>query len=344
MRVVLPSTVCLALVCQLASGQEAESGNMLLLETLKLPEQWEYSAPVLKPEQRHVERSRAQKDPTFVFHDGQWHLFTTSKLPGRSAIEYCCFEQWEQADAAPRTTLTVSDSDYFCAPQVFFFRPHGLWYLIYQMGVPNSQKMWVACSTTDDISDPASWSKARPLLDGGPEDGRTVGGLDYWIICDDDRAWLFYTSLNGRMWRMWTERDRFPEGFRDCQLALRGPIFEASHTYRLKGQNAFLTIVEQSGQRHYKAYLASSLDGPWRPLRDSWQHPFAGATNVRPAADVAVWTDNISHGELVRVGSDERLLVDPKNLKMVFQGMLQRDKQRKGYGDFNWKIGILTPR
>ena len=311
---------------------------------LKLPEQWEYSAPVLRPELRDVEPSRAQKDPTFVRQGGHWHLFTTSKLPGRSAIEYCRFADWSSANAAPRTLLTVSNSDYFCAPQVFYFRPHQKWYLIYQMGVPGASKMWVAYSTTTNIADPTSWTKARPVLDGGPEDGRTVGGLDYWVICDDQKAYLFFTSLNGRMWRMWTEIDRFPHGFRDCQLALRGPVFEASHTYRLQGREEYLTIIEQSGQRHYKAYLARSLDGPWQPLRDSQARPFAGASNVRPRAGVAAWADNISHGELVRTSHDERLIVDPDNLQFVFQGMLQRDKQRKGYGEFNWKLGVLTPR
>jgi hypothetical protein len=61
----------------------------------------------------------------------------TVKLPGRSAIEYCAFRRWEEADAAPRTILRISDSDYYCAPQVFYFAPHRKWYLIYQLqGVP----------------------------------------------------------------------------------------------------------------------------------------------------------------------------------------------------------------
>ncbi|HOS92512.1 MAG TPA: hypothetical protein PLQ54_04315, partial [Armatimonadota bacterium] len=82
------------------------------------PAMWEYSAPLIAPEERDRDPSRAQKDPTVVFFEGRWHVFMTVKLPGRSAIEYCSFADWAQADASPRTILRVSDSDYYCAPQV----------------------------------------------------------------------------------------------------------------------------------------------------------------------------------------------------------------------------------
>jgi len=267
----------------------------------------------------------------------------TVKLEGKSAIEYCSFEKWEQADASKRTILRVSDSDYYCAPQVFFFRPHKKWYLVYQMGVPGADKMWVAYSTTTDIADGGSWTKAAAILDGGPQDPRREGGLDYWIICDDQRAYLFLTSLNGKMWRLWTRLEDFPRGFRDCQLALEARVFEASHTYRLKGMDKYLTVIEENGRRYYKAYIADRLDGPWTPVADTAERPFAGWNNVRPAAGVEPWTDNISHGELIRDGYDETLTVDPADLRFIFQGMWDKDKSGRGYGQFQWRIGMLTP-
>jgi hypothetical protein len=310
---------------------------------LGVPAMWEYGPPLIAAEKRDRDPSRAQKDPTVVFHGGKWHVFMTVKLTGRSAIEYCSFEKWEKADASRRTVLKVSDSDYYCAPQVFYFSPHAKWYLIYQMGVAGANKMWVACSTTENIADPDSWTRAKPILDGGPKDPRRVGGLDYWIICDDQRAYLFFTSLNGKMWRLWTNLDDFPKGFDHCELALEAKIFEASHTYRLKGLNQYLTIVEEDGRRYYKAYLADRLDGPWTPVADTAEHPFAGWQNIRPAQGVEPWTDNISHGELIRDGYDQTLTVDPNNLRFVFQGMLDKDKSGKGYGQFQWRIGMLTP-
>ena len=57
-------------------------------DRLSLPSSWEYSAPLIAPEDRAAEPSRAQKDPTLVFHEGRWHVFMTVKLAGRTAIEY----------------------------------------------------------------------------------------------------------------------------------------------------------------------------------------------------------------------------------------------------------------
>jgi hypothetical protein len=278
-----------------------------------------------------------------VFHAGKWHVFMTVKLPGASAIEYCSFPDWGQADAAPRTILKVSDSDYYCAPQVFYFRPHKLWYLVYQMGVPGLDKMWVAYSTTADLAAPHTWTRARPILDGGKDDPRQVGGLDYWIICDDQRAYLFLTSLDGRMWRLWTRLQDFPRGFGHCELALEARVFEASHTYKLKDRDQYLTVIEENGRRYYKAYLADRLDGEWVPVADRAERPFAGWENIRPAAGVEPWTDNVSHGELIRDGCDETLTVDPRNLRFVFQGMWEKDKSGTAYGQFQWRIGMLTP-
>lgn len=312
-------------------------------ETFTVPKLWEYTAPLISPEERSTDRSRAQKDPTVVLHDGKWHVFMTVKLADRTAIEHCCFDRWENANACKRTILRVTDSKYFGAPQVFWFAPHEQWYLVYQLGMPGSDKMWVAFSTTKDIADPASWTRTAPILDGGVDDPRAEGGLDYWIICDDARAYLFFTSLNGKLWRTSTALGDFPKGFGSCEVALRGAFFEASHTYRLKGLDRYLTIIEEDGQRYYKAYVADRLDGTWRPIADTAEQPFAGWKNIRPAAGIAAWTDNVSHGELIRDGNDQTLTVDPANLQFLFQGVLEREKKGRTYGELPWRIGLLRP-
>jgi len=326
-----------------AQGGESPDARDTSNGKFRLPTMWEYSVPLISPEKRDHDPSHAQKDPTVVFYQGKWHVFMTVKLPRKSAIEYCAFADWKNANRAARTILPVSDSSYYCAPQVFYFTPHKKWYLIYQMGVPGAKKMWVAYSTTETIEDPRSWTRARSILDGGANDPRVVGGLDYWIICDDQRAYLFLTSNNGKMWRLWTKLADFPRGFGHCQIALQAKIFEASHTYRLNGLDQYLTIVEEDGRRYYKAYLADRLDGVWKPIADTAARPFAGWTNIRPAPGVTPWTDNVSHGELIRAGYDQNLVVDPENLRFVFQGMLDKDKAGKGYGRFDWRIGMLTP-
>ncbi|MFH1718547.1 MAG: hypothetical protein ABIF19_14425 [Planctomycetota bacterium] len=57
---------------------------------------------------------------------------------------------------------------------------------------------------------------AKPILDGAEKDPRKVGGLDYWIICNNQRAYLFLTSLNGKMWRVVGLHSALSEGV--CNL------------------------------------------------------------------------------------------------------------------------------
>jgi hypothetical protein len=311
---------------------------------------WEYTAPLISPNERQEEPIISQKDPTVVLHKGKWHVPMTVIHPDGPATEYCSFDRWEDAEKAPRTILRISESSNYCAPQLFYFVPQKKWYLIYQMAVPGLKKMWVAYSTTVNVADPASWTKAQPILDGGDKDPRREGGLDYWIICDDKRAYLFFTSGNNKLWRMWTKLEDFPRGFGHCEIALEAGIHEASHTYKLKGMNQYLTIVEQryllveeDGRRYYGAYLADRLDGQWTPVADTPEKPFAGWTNVRPAKGVELWTDNVSHGELIREGVDQTMTIDPGNLRFVFQGMLDQEKVGKKYRQFPWRIAMLTP-
>ena len=68
--------------------------------------------------------------------------------------------------------------------------------------------------------------------------------------------------------------------------------------------------------------------------------PLAGEVNVRQAAPP--WAGNISHGELLRTGFDETLTVDPANLRFLIQGVTQKARAGKKYGDIPWRLGLLT--
>ena len=123
-------------------------------------------------------------------------------------------------------------------------------------------------------------------------------------------------------------------------------FFEATCTYRLKGLNKYLTIAEAIGpgdRRYFKALLADRLDGEWTPLAGSWARPFASIDNVTFAAGVEPWTDCISHGELLRDGYDEKLVVDPAHLRFLFQGCSSKERAGKKYSQFPWKLGLLEP-
>lgn len=312
---------------------------------LSAPFLWQLSSPVLAPADRPEDPCFSVKDPTVVNDGKRWHVFCTIRSTVRShQIEYVSFDKWENANAAPRRLLKCREG-YSCAPQVFYFHPHKKWYLIYQVGEPNRNlKLQPAYSTTDNLGDPTSWSQSQLLFPETDPQGVSQW-IDFWVICDEVRAYLFFTSLDGHLWRMWTPINQFPRGFDHCELALQSDIFEASHTYRLLGDGRYLTVVEAQGKaglRYYKAYLADRLDGAWQPLADSEEKPFAGAANVRQPNPP--WADNLSHGELLRAGYDESLSVDPANLQFLIQGVTEELKAGKKYGEIPWRLGLLTVR
>lgn len=315
-----------------------------------LPQQfsWVLGAPVLTPFSPPDDERFSVKDPTVVRFEGKWHLFYTVRSRERShQIEYVTFERWEDADLAERHVLDLSDG-YYCAPQVFYFAPHKHWYLTYQVIDPSRKPaLQPAYSRTVDIADPKSWTKPVLLFTAEPDN---VGmWIDFWVICDPARAHLFFTSLNGRMWRSETSLSDFPHSWSEPVPALSGDIYEASHTYSLKGSNKYLTIIEAEGpdiagigrRRYYKAYTAETLDGLWRPLTATTEKPFAGPVNVHDEAEH--WTDSFSHGELIRSGYDQLLEVDPSHLEFLFQGVTDEDKRGKKYGEIPWRLGILKP-
>jgi hypothetical protein len=303
---------------------------------------WTVDSPLIRPAERSDDPCYSVKDPTIVRYNDRWHLFCTIRSQKRShQIEYLSFANWRDADKADRHVLTMTDG-YFCAPQVLYFTPHKKWYLIYQASDPTRKpSLQPAFSTTADIADPMSWTEPALLFEEHP--GNVRMWIDFWVICDGDNAHLFFTSLDGKMWRAETPIDRFPRGWDRPRVVLEGDIFEASHTYRLKGADKFLTLVEaqNSGRRYYKAYLADQLDGQWTPLAASREKPFASPLNVSDAANH--WTDSFSHGELLRAGYDERLEVDPHNLRFLFQGVTDEQMRGKKYGEIPWQLGILEP-
>jgi len=303
---------------------------------------WTYGPPLVAPVERPEDPCFSVKDPSIVFYQGRWHLFCTIRSRKRThQIEYLSFADWKDAHRAPRHVLQ-NHKGFFCAPQVFYFVPHKRWYLICQASDERWQpKYGAAYCTSSEIDRPQSWSPLKPL-GAKPAQGRA--GLDFWIICDQTKAHLFFTTLDGRLWREETRLEDFPTGWSEPQLAIQGDIFEASHTYRLRGLDKYLTLVEAQGGhgwRYYKAYLADRLEGPWQPLAATRDHAFASMANVRPAA--RHWTDSISHGELLRAGFDQQLEVNPARLRFLFQGVTDRARAGKPYGEIPWRLGLLEP-
>ena len=280
------------------------------------------------------------KDPSVVRFEDRWHLFCTVRgRPRTHQVEYLALRDWQ--DKQPRRKFLEITDGYYCAPQVFYFRPHKKWYLIYQTSDPNRKPaLQPAFSINERLDAVGGWTPPILLFPTGPEGVQRW--IDFWVICDEKNAYLFFTSLDGQFWRSETSLGEFPHGWSQPKVVLRADIFEAAHVYRLKGLPLYLAIIEaQNGsRRYYKAYLADRLDGEWRPLAAEREKPFLGPQNVMFRGEH--WCDSFSHGELIREGIDERMEVNPNRLEMLFQGVSDEEMRGKVYGEIPWRLGLAV--
>jgi hypothetical protein len=327
-----------------ARAADAPASTAPLAALLAGKFKWISTAPLIAT--NDADRGVGIKDPTIVFHEGHWHIYATLRLEKAAIMEHLSFADWKAADTAERHVIGTDES-YHCAPQLFYFRPQGKWYLIHQWKdrsvVPaNYGPCW---STLESPGKPQTLT--RPVMLFPRKPANVPCWIDFWVICDDVSAHLFFTGDDGTFWRCRTPLASFPAGWTEPQLVLKqatNEFFEATHTYRLKGMAKYLTLAEAIGPqscRYYKAYLADRLDGDWKPLAGSWDQPFASVRNVTFAPGVAPWTESISHGELLRDGTDETLTVDPAHLRFLFQGCLDKERAGKKYSQIPWRLGIL---
>jgi hypothetical protein len=286
----------------------------------------------------------AIKDFSVVRHNNQWLIYATTASPSQGwGLVQFAFGDWPQAASAPHTYLDTSGigAGYRAAPQLFFFAPQNLWYLVYQTGPPTY-------STSTDPSNPRSWSAPRTFIATEPaivtQNKGPGGWIDFWVICDPATCYLFFSDDNGHLYRAQTSLANFPNGFGNTQIVLtdsRFALFEASNVYKIAGQNRYLLIVEaigSSGRRYFRSWTATSLTGSWTPLAASEAEPFAGRGNVTFPG--GAWTQDISHGEMVRAGNDQTMTINPCNLQYVYQGM--NPSAGGDYIQLPWRMGLLT--
>jgi hypothetical protein len=339
-RCVAVMALALASLSLLAAPPSAPTPAGTQAAPLAGPFKWKSSGVLIKPVSDDAHKLVSVKDPTVVHYGGKWHVFaTTANDRGNWCMVYLSFKDWSEAANAKPYHLDANPNlrGYHCAPQVFYFRPHRKWYLIYQSQHPQY-------STTDDVSKPETWSKPESFFAAKPP-GTPHLWIDFWVICDDTHAYLFFTGDDGKFYRSRTKIGDFPRGMSNPEIALqetRDTLFEASMTYKIKGTTTYLTLIEAMGpDRYYRAFTSDRLDGQWTPLpeADTYRKPFAGINNVMFEEGVSPWTRDISHGELIRDGYDETMTIDPRNLQMLYQG---RDPAiRVDYGLLPYRLGLL---
>ncbi|KAH9873562.1 hypothetical protein IAQ61_004186 [Plenodomus lingam] len=291
------------------------------------------------------------KDPSIIQHNGVYHVFASTAKEAGYSLVYFNFTDFAAANRAPFFYLDQSaiGTGYRAAPQVFYFAPQKLWYLIYQNGN-------AAYSTNADISNPAGWTAPKVFYPNGtpaiiqegltnPQQGYWV---DMWVICDDKDCHLFSSDDNGRLYRSQTAVGKFPEGMSEPVIAKqdqKNDLFEAATVYSV-GASSYLLLVEcigagesPGGMRYFRSWTSNSLSGEWAPLAATQQNPFMGEANVK-FADGQKWTRSISHGEIIRSDVDQKLKIPTSGLRFMYQGI--DPAASATYNALPWKLGLLT--
>jgi hypothetical protein len=267
----------------------------------------------------------AVKDPSIVYHDGKYHLFFTGVTSaGAWQMGYASATSIKGLKSAKHTFLSKLKASYFCAPQVFYFEPHQKWYLIYQSSIG------ATCATSANISDPNSWVGPKSLgLSGNI-------GWDYFVICDDNYAYLFNTPDNSssNIYCRKTTLANFPTGWGTPWVAITD-TFEGCNVYKsLNDDQYYLVVEDMKDNRYYELHTATNLNGPWIKVAEKW----ASQHNLIFKADH--WTDNVSHGEIIRAGVNQKLEInDIDQVDFLIQGVANGN-----YGEYDripWELGII---
>ena len=258
------------------------------------------------------------KDPTIVYAGGKWHMFYT--YVGGSCtwcLGYANAATIEGLHSATHISLNSTVPGF--APQIFWFEPQSKWYLT----VSGAQ-----FSTNTDINDVNGWTT--------PQSMGSFSGLDTSCISDGNNVYFFSASDDGTALRRSTTVANFPYNWSEPTIVATD-TFEGIQVYKSLADGKFYMMIEDLGAgRHYELWTADSLGGTWTKVEEDWAH-----------RDKLVyfgehWTDQVSHGELLRAGKNERMEINDINrCQFLIQGVLAEDYASLPYSSLPYNLGVI---